>query len=199
MFLVISVACDDTSDDGGGVNEVMTRDVGMSDEGLQGSNDMMSMVVDMEVAPDQEVQQRLDMNITQSEDIGAEDMEAMELEVDMARASLTLELDAPADGMVYDDDQDIIVRGEVSVEGGSLEFVVVDASLDDVQSLPILIERDTGRLSAVINNPAPGEHVLTLRAGMAPDSRAELTHRFTVACETINDFNALLDLSLIHI
>ena len=130
------------------------------------------------------------MNISYVDDMRTEDMEQLH---DVERTSLILQLDTPSEGIVYSDDQEIIVQGSVNVEGGSLEFVVVEAILDDQQNLPIVIDRDTGQVNTVLHSLPVGEHTLTLRAAMSPDYRSEVTHQFFVTCETVNDFDLPLD------
>ena len=181
--------CDETTDGGGGAGE------SSSDRGAQITMDM-APESDFNPMPDLWVEGSMDMRRSTADDMNALDMvqaDDMEIIVDMAQASLRLQLDTPAEGITFDEGQEITVQGSVSVEGGSLEFVVVEATLDDIQSLPLQIDRDTGRLSAVISAPDPGEHALTLRAAMAPDYRAAVTRRFSVACERINEFDLPLD------
>ena len=66
-----------------------------------------------------------DMEMTSMDQGGTDEMIN-----DMEVVSLSLSIDSPMEGMVYPNDDDIVVRGTVVVEGSSLEFVGLEATLD---------------------------------------------------------------------
>ncbi len=132
----------------------------------------------------------------QQSDMGqsaGDSLAGVEMLTDMNLTSLSIIIDSPAEGMSFISDEDIIVRGLVSVEGGSLEFVGVEATLDESQNIPVLLDRESGAFTLVITEPSPGEHILSIRAAIAPDHRVESLRRFTVSCPMENEFDQPLD------
>ena len=106
---------------------------------------------------------------------------------------LTLSLEQPTMGEVFEDDAPVAVRGLVTVEDGDLEFVVVDLDLDGASRVPVSVDRATGIFQAVIPELLPGDHAITVNARVAPDVRDAVTHTFTITCEQVNTFDAPLD------
>ena len=115
------------------------------------------------------------------------------LTLDMSPASLSLSIDSPVEGAVFPTADDITVSGAVTLEGLSLEFVAIEATLDDALSVPVLLDRESGAIELVISEPSVGEHTLSVHAAVAPDLRAEQRLTFTVSCEMVNEFNEPLD------
>ena len=121
-----------------------------------------------------------DFGVSQNEDMGI-------------ITSLSLSLDSPIEGMSYTTDDDIVVRGSIVIEGSSLDYVAVEAIYDEVESLPLLFDRETGLLMIHISQPTPGEHSIRVTAAMAPEHREEVSRQFTVSCPMVNDFDEALD------
>ena len=141
----------------------------------------------------QEASQELDSAVTAMADESTQDMAVTQNEDMSVISNLELIIDSPNEGMAYNTNDDIQVRGTVLAEGSSLDFVAVEAIYDDVESLPLLFDRETGLLTIAINEPTPGQHNIRITASMAPNHRAELIRTFSVSCPMINDFDEALD------
>ena len=137
---------------------------------------------------DRDIEEEQDLSISSA---GEESADAEMADVSTPR--LSLNLDSPTEGLRYETNDDITVRGSLSVEGASLEFVAVEAIFDEAESLPVLLDRESGALSTVISAPNPGEHSISIRAAISPNVRVEETRRFSVNCPMMNDFDEPLD------
>ena len=166
--MISMLACDDSTPD------TSSTDFMISDELDQAPNtETTDFMMDQ---PDLAMDLGLDLD---SEIINDAIMD-MALLPDAEPISLSLTIDQPSQNMMFDQNMPISVLGQIEINSGSLEFVVVEAVLDEQESLPVEVDRTRGIWSTNIASASPGPHTLLVTAAMAPDYRTEITLNFTI-------------------
>jgi hypothetical protein len=184
VLMIAMLACDDSTPD------TSSTDFMISDELDQAPNteatdfmmDQPDMTMDLDLDLDSEIINDAIMDMT--------------ILPDAEPISLSLTVDQPSQDMVFDQNMPISVLGHIELTSGSLEFVVIEAVLDEQESLPVQVDRSRGIWSTNIASASPGPHTLLVTAAMAPDYRTEITLNFTITCETLNSFSEPLDPNL---
>jgi hypothetical protein len=113
-------------------------------------------------------------------------------EVIPPEVTFNLTLSSPELNGQYAIGQSVEVQGHVEVIGATLDFTVLDLTLDGALSIPFTLNTETGALTATLEELSAGAHTLTLTARVHPDYVAEVTTSFEVLCDTLNRFDEAL-------